>query len=155
MSTAAKLTITKNTLSPNLRQAVSRLKDTTPIVDEMCKQVMAISVRSFLQSSLRAAPWPALADGSASRLIRTTALRKGIHITNLGPRQGTVQVNMVYGAIHQFGGKTGFAKRTTIPARPFMPFLPSGQPTDLVQKKITIVMEAKVQSLSGGAFKAR
>lgn len=172
MSTGAKLTITKNTLSPALRQAASRLKDTTPVVEAMCLAVLSVAQRSFSQSSLRAAPWPELSGGGAARLRRSGELWKGLHISNIGNRQGTVSVNKIYGAMHQWGGtivpkqqggvlafsiggKKVFAKRVTIPARPFLPFAPSGKPTDYAEKAVRTAVEAKVQSLSGGAFKTR
>jgi len=107
--------------------------------------------------------------GGAARLRRSGELWKGLHVTNVSSRQGQVAVNKIYGAIHQFGGtikpkaggrlvfqmggKTVFAKSVKIPARPFLPFSKSGEPTPVAERAVRVAVEKKVASLSGGAFK--
>jgi phage gpG-like protein len=170
MSTAARMTITQDTLSPAIRRAASRLADTTPLVEAMCLAILSFSQRAFSQSALRAAAWPNLADGSAARLRRSGQLWKGLHVADVGSRSGRVGVNAIYGAVHQFGavirpkqpggrlafpmgGKTVFAKSVRIPARPFLPFQPSGEPTAQAATAVRAAVERKVASLSGGAFR--
>jgi phage gpG-like protein len=170
MSAGAKLTITHDTLSPAVRKAIGGLRDTTPVVKAMCLAVQSVAQRAFSQAALRAAPWPVLHGGGEARLRRSGELWKGIHITDVTAKQGLVAVNKVYGAIHQFGGTIRpknpsgslrfmgadgfvFAKRVEIPARPFLPFAPTGEPTDYAARAVQTAVEAKVQALTAGAFK--
>ncbi len=41
--------------------------------------------------------------------------------TNHDDRQAAVGTNVGYGAIHQFGGKTGRHESVELPARPYLP----------------------------------
>jgi len=169
MSAAAKMQITRNTLTPALRAAAARLRSTRPVVEAMCLAVLSISQRAFSQSALRAAPWPNLSDGSAARLRRSGQLWKGLHVAGVGERSGLVGVNAIYGAVHQFGatirpksgkslvfrlgGKTVFARKVTIPARPFLPFSVDGKLIPAAQRGVRAAIETKIRSLSGVAFK--
>ena len=153
MSTAVK--ITRDTLSPAIRLAASRLSDTRPLVEAMCLAVLSLAQRSFSNSALRAAAWPALADGSAARLRRSGQLWKGLHVSGVSARVGYVRVNAIYGAVHQLGGKAGVNRSVRIPARPFLPFQPNGEPTALAATAIRRAVETKIASLTGGAISSR
>lgn len=169
MSTAAQMKITRNTLSPAIAKAARGLRDTRPVVEAMCLAIYSVTKRAFTQSALRAAPWPALAGGGKASLRRSGELRKGLHVTDVSARQGRVAVNKIYGAVHQFGatitpkktggklafsigGKKVFANRVTIPARPFLPFTASGDPTPYARKAVEHEIATTVKSLSGGGF---
>lgn len=52
-------------------------------------------------------------------LIDTARLQNSIHPRAYKDR-AVVGTNVVYAAIHQFGGKAGRGKKVTIPARPFL-----------------------------------
>jgi phage virion morphogenesis protein len=67
--------------------------------------------------------WPAKADGSPSFLKKSGRLKRSIHgrTTRDTLRVGT---GLVYGAIHQFGGKAGRNLAATIPQRPYLKIHP-------------------------------
>ncbi|WP_265820941.1 phage virion morphogenesis protein [Geovibrio ferrireducens] len=57
----------------------------------------------------------------------------------------TVGTNKVYARIHHFGGKAGRGRRTSIPARPFLPVSKSGQLEPSLQKGIIRYIERKLE----------
>ena len=57
---------------------------------------------------------------AAKPLIDTGRLMKSITYKLRGRHGVAVGTNVVYGAIHQFGGKAGRGHSVTIPARPFL-----------------------------------
>lgn len=50
----------------------------------------------------------------------------------------TVGNSMLYSAIHQFGGRAGKGKKTTIPARPFLPIMDTGR---LYDRELALIIE--------------
>lgn len=68
---------------------------------------------------------------------------------------GTLRVeigtNVRYAAIHQFGGKAGpKKKRVTIPARPYMPPLPSGNLNDTDAAEVVTILNDNLSRAFGG-----
>lgn len=68
---------------------------------------------------------------------------------------GTLRVelgtNVVYAAIHQFGGKAGpRKKRITIPARPFMPPLESGELNDTDRGEVLAIVNDNLRRAFDG-----
>jgi phage virion morphogenesis protein len=55
-----------------------------------------------------------------------------------------VGTNKIYARIHHFGGKAGRGKRTSIPARPFLPVSKSGQLEPSLQRGIIRYIERKL-----------
>lgn len=54
-------------------------------------------------------------------LTDTARLRRSINYT-AGAREISIGTNVIYAAIHQFGGKAGRGKKVHIPARPYLMF---------------------------------
>jgi phage gpG-like protein len=145
----------KDDLTPDLRKKLKAVENPTPILRAMGTQLVSITKRAFRDPSLRSAAWPAKRSGSPSNLIYKGVLISSIRITALDARNVTVGSDRKYAAIHQMGGtikakpgkslvftiggKTIFAKEVKIPARPFFPFLPSG---DLAPVAVEPVREA-------------
>jgi phage virion morphogenesis protein len=65
-------------------------------------------------------------------LIASGRLRKSLTM-NASATQAEIGTNLIYGAIHQFGGKAGKGRRVTIPRRSFLGL---GQSADTVVRVI-------------------
>lgn len=165
--------VARNTLTPSLRQAARGIRDRRPILEAMGLQLVSITVRAFRDASLRASTWPPKRDGSPATLYKRGALRQSIRITSVDNRAVNVGSDRPYAAIHQLGGTTRahvieasrakflafksggamiFRKRVNhpgskIPPRPFFPFLPNGQPTQLARDRIGAIARAKIARL--------
>jgi phage virion morphogenesis protein len=55
-------------------------------------------------------------------LTDTGRLRRSIQVAEVTPRSVTIGTNLVYAAIHQFGGLAGRGRKVRIPARPYLVF---------------------------------
>lgn len=58
---------------------------------------------------------------SGKALLDTGVLRGSIAVHDVTATTVTVGTNLIYAAIHQFGGKAGRGRKVSIPARPFLP----------------------------------
>ncbi len=56
---------------------------------------------------------------------------------NATANEVSVGTNLIYAAIHQFGGKAGKNRGVTIPARPYLPVSSNGELESNLQKNIT------------------
>lgn len=109
----------------------------------MGTQLVSYTKRSFRDASLRIAPWQPKSDGSARTLIKKGVLISSIRLTKVDKRGVQLGSDRIYAAIQQLGGvirakspkkplvfkiggKTIYAQKVTIPASPFLPFLPDG-----------------------------
>ena len=76
-------------------------------------------------------------------LIKEGMLKRSFTII-ASDNEVSVGTNIIYAAIHQFGGKAGRGKKVTIPARPFMPVSNSGQLEESLQKAIASYLSSKI-----------
>jgi phage virion morphogenesis protein len=53
-------------------------------------------------------------------LVSSGRLMKSINVQQVSAREVVVGTNVVYAAIHHFGGQAGRGRKVTIPARPYM-----------------------------------
>jgi phage gpG-like protein len=155
MSLSAK--ISRDDVSPSLGKLDAALHALGPILEAVGLEVVSIAQRTFSDASLRVSPWAAKRDGSPATLIKSGVLRQSIRITQIGGTTVTVGSDRIYAAIHQVGGtilpksgkslvfKSGgvtfFAKKVTIPPRPFFPIDKAGNLSSLAQRKIAGVLE--------------
>lgn len=65
--------------------------------------------------------WLPLKYRQGKPLLDTGRLRNSIHHTVTGPSDVQVGTDVIYAAIHNFGGQAGRNRKVTIPARPFFP----------------------------------
>lgn len=125
-----------------VRQLLNRARslgaNPEPIVRAMGNTLKSITEGNFnsVGAKYRPSPWPAKSDGTPSILQKSTTLAKSFFLQVDG-RRAVVGSPMKYAAIHQFGGeirpvnrdflrffigdRVVFAKKVTIPARPFFP----------------------------------
>lgn len=155
-----KIYVTRDTLSASVLQMAALTKDPTPVLRALGTELVSLTKRAFRDSSLRQTAWPAKRDGSAATLIGKGVLLSSIRITALSSAGVTIGSDRVYAAIHQLGGvikpvkasslvftiggKTIFAKKVTIPARPYFPFTAGGELAPLALEPLRRVGEAAV-----------
>jgi phage gpG-like protein len=145
--------ITRDTISPKLAKLAAAAKHPAPVLRAMGTTFMSITMGNFNDAGAeyRPRPWKPKHDGTPSKLQKSNTLARSFHLT-VTDKTATVSNPMIYAAIHQFGGvilpKSGkflswvgpdgkriFAKKVTIPARPFFPVL---------DDKLTEKAEAKI-----------
>jgi len=124
-----RLTIDDRALRARLLALQSKLADTSQAMSEIA-EVMLIGVHDRFDSET--APdggrWKAHSAATVARRGgRATILReRGRLIGSIHPASdrtsARVGTNLVYGAIHQFGGRTGRGHAAAIPARPYLGF---------------------------------
>ncbi len=131
-----------------LAQLRDRVEDLTPLMDEIGSGLVTSTGRRFEdQAGPDGQPWPSLAESTILQRLGGKGrafTKKGEHTARskrlLGgmkilqdqrrleqsithePGRDQVEVgsNLVYAAIHQFGGEAGRGKAATIPARPYL-----------------------------------
>ena len=100
-----------------------RMNDLTPAFREMGTIVERSVRRNFLESrGPDGIPWAPLKSrpkGRTKPLIKSGTLMNSIR-SEADTREVRLETNVVYAAIHQFGGRAGRNNRATIPARPFL-----------------------------------
>lgn len=168
MATGLQARITRDDVSPSLGKLDAALHSLGPILGAVGLEVVSITKRAFSDASLRVTPWAPKRDGSPATLLKSGVLRLSIDIINISGTTVTVgSKGTKYAAIHQLGGtivpknkpvlvfKSGgvtfFAKKVTIPPRPFFPIDKSGQLSSLAQRKIAGVLEKALRIYLPGA----
>ncbi len=58
----------------------------------------------------------------------------------------TVGTNVLYAAIHQFGGQAGRGHKVTIPARPYLPITPDGHLANGLDDEITSILRGAIEN---------
>lgn len=129
----------------SLRQSLSALDlaatDLSPVMRKIAGTLLTETQFNFLDEG-RPAWIPSLAaEERDGQTLQQTGRLMGSIDTDYDDRQAAVGTNVVYGAIHQFGGETGRNKATEILARPYLPLTEDGelQPDTVVPILDTIV----------------
>jgi phage gpG-like protein len=126
------------------------------ILNAIGTEVVLITQQAFKDESLRVSVWAPKRDGSPATLIKSGFLRFSIRITNIGDTTVTVGSDRIYAAIQQLGGtivpkskrvlvfSAGgtkvFAKKVTIPPRPFFPIDAQGNLSAIARDRIAGVI---------------
>lgn len=151
---AGKLIVIKDTLRPDLMRKLREVKNAKPFLAAMGQAVKAIAIASFQEAELRPSAWAPrkvepkdghpLLLGSSMPKGRSSPpkLWRAIKQTSLTDKQVTIGSDKPYTATHQLGDP-----RRNIPARPFLPFFPTG--------KLTKAGAVRVERALKAALKAR
>ena len=164
-----KLVISRDLLTPALRQMARKVSDKKPILEAMGLALVSVTRRAFNDPSLRPAPWPARRGGDGARplLKRSGLLWKSARITGLDGRSVTVGTDRPYAAAHQFGTDPytirpkskralfwpGAAhpvrsvRHPGLPARPFFPFDSSGRMMARARDNVRAAAAAKINAM--------
>lgn len=95
-------------------------------------------------------PWEPVAHRDGTPLIDTRTLLGSIN-SAYGDDFAEVGTNSAYGPIHNFGGRTGRKKATTITARPYLP-IDNGEAVlpDFWQSEILGILSKELERLTNG-----
>ncbi len=157
---AVQVVVTDSVMSVLERLGV-QLKNRKPIGEAMGLAVTSLTIRSFNDPSVRAAPWAPLKEAtvaaklregtSTAILKRNTLLWRSWRITELTNDVVKVGTDRFYAKFHQWGTIRG------LPPRPMLPL--DGTPdsadfTPLAVRRIMSAARAVVQGLLGNASEA-
>ena len=113
------------TLNAALSRVAAVLADPSTAMDQIGRYLVASTLRRFeRERAPDGSPWlksaRALAEGGQT-LTDTGRLRGSIaHTVTDGGRAVEVGSNVIYAAIHQFGGRAGRGRKAKLPARPYL-----------------------------------
>ena len=102
----------------------AKMKNMTPAMKTI-GQVIRTSIQKNFEQGGRPQGWIRLSPATQKKrkgskiLVDTARLKNSIKIQASSDRV-VVGTNVVYAAIHHFGGQAGRGRKVTIPARPFM-----------------------------------
>lgn len=89
-------------------------------------------------------------DGSSLRILQDTGGLASSVTWSSGPDWAEVGAAKIYAAIHQFGGQAGRGKKTTIPARAYLPFNERGDLPPTVQVEVLDILRGHLEGESAG-----
>ena len=154
----------RDEISPSLAKQLAAARDPRAVLQAAGTQMVSITKRAFRDTSQRQQSWPDKKSGGASNLILKGMLISSIRIVSLDAKSVTVGSDRKYAAIHQLGGtilpkgkalvftiggKKVFAKKVTIPARPFFPFTRNGELASFAKGRVQAVMQAALAKEAG------
>lgn len=150
--------LVRDDISPKLSRMARTARQPKPILLAMGNAFKSITVGNFNSAGLqyRPTPWPAKMDGTAATLKKTGHLWSSFNL-EVTDQFARLSNPTPYAAIHQFGGtiepvnadalvfkgpdgKPIFAKKVTMPPRPFYPVL-NGKLTAPAEKLIAAAGE--------------
>ena len=121
------ITINDKSLRRSLRALDLAATDLEPAMRKIAGTLLAETQFNFLDEG-RPGWMPSLAaEERDGQTLQDTGRLMGSVSTDHDDRQAVVGTNVVYGAIHQFGGKTGRNESVELPARPFLPVTGDGE----------------------------
>jgi phage gpG-like protein len=127
-------------ISPDLRRRAAAVADKRPLLAAMGQSIKAISIQAFTDPAKRAQYWAPRKDTKPHALLqKSTTLRKSIRVIGITNDTVTIGSDRKYAATHQLG-------RGGIPARPFLPFYPSGQITVLGKVAVERALTASLRT---------
>ncbi len=136
----------------SLRQSLNVLElaatDLTPAMRKIAGTLLTETQLNFMDEG-RPAWTPSLAaEERDGQTLQLTGRLMGSVSTDYDDRQAAVGTNVVYGAIHQFGGKTGRNESVELEARPYLPITGDGELQPEAEKS---VLDTVVRHLESAA----
>lgn len=164
----ARVIITRDTLTPDLRALARKLADKRPLLEAMGLALVSVTQRAFNDESLRPSAWAPKKTANGKPLLkRSGMLWRSPRIVALEAAAVTVGTDRPYAAAHQFGSRphtirprakralfwpgaahpVGAVHHPGLPARPFFPFDSSGRMTPTAQQRVRNAAAAKLRSI--------
>lgn len=104
-----------------LKNLQAKMRDLTPVMKIVGQTIRTSVIKNFEQGG-RPVKWKPSARASIKgdkTLIDTSRLMGSI-TPRAYSNKAEIGTNVIYSAIHQFGGKAGRGRKAKIPARPFL-----------------------------------
>ncbi|EIW9245983.1 MULTISPECIES: phage virion morphogenesis protein [Enterobacteriaceae] len=142
------ITINDESLRRSLRALDLAATDLEPAMRKIAGTLLAETQFNFLDEG-RPGWIPSLAaEERDGQTLQDTGRLMGSVSTDHDDRQAAVGTNVVYGPIHQFGGKTGRNESVELPARPFLPLTGDGE---LQPEVVVPILDTIVRHLEAAA----
>ncbi|MGE4827823.1 phage virion morphogenesis protein [Yersinia enterocolitica] len=144
------ITINDKSLRQSLRALELAAIDLTPAMRKIAGTLLAETQFNFLDEG-RPDWTPSLAaEARDGQTLQATGRLMGSVATDYDASHVAVGTNVIYGAIHQFGGETGRNKAVELPARPFLPLTGDGELQPEAEKS---VLDTIVRHLESAAHR--
>ncbi|EIJ5166959.1 TPA: phage virion morphogenesis protein [Salmonella enterica] len=144
------ITINDKSLRQSLRALEVAATDLSPAMRKIAGTLLTETQLNFMDEG-RPSWTPSLAaverDGQT---LQNTGRLMGSVSTDHDDRQAAVGTNVVYGAIHQFGGEAGRNQSVELEARPYLPLTGDGE---LQPEAETSVLDTIVRHLESAAHR--
>jgi phage gpG-like protein len=138
-----------DTLTPDLTRKLKAVQNRAGVLRAMGQQVKSMARAAFTESELRPSTWAPRKQEpkDGHRLLLGTSQPKGkasppmlrgsIRVLSFDNTRVVIGSDRPYAAAHQLG-----SPKNNLPARPFLPFFPSGALTPEGQKRVGRVLTA-------------
>lgn len=136
------------------------LSNMTPVMADIAQALASESERQFATQFGPLGPWPGLAESTIKsrakagtwpgRMLQVSAggLAPSVQTAH-GATFASISSNKPYSAIQMFGGQAGRGGRSTIPARPYLPFNPQTEElSDPANKTVLEVLNGYLNRLT-------
>lgn len=131
-----------------LGRLLARTGDLSDPMEDIARLLANETEQAFLEErSPFGGDWLPLKSGRQGKILQDTGQLAASIDASSGRDYAELTAGKVYAAIHQFGGQAGRGRRTTIPARPFMPIDEAGQLPDDTQSEILSILDDFMQSV--------
>lgn len=142
------VTINDHDLQRGLQALANAAADMTPAMRKIAGTLHAETDINFDQSGRPEWIVSQAAEDRDGQTLRKTGRLQGSVSTEYDSSTAMIGTNTVYGAIHQFGGKTGRNESVELPARPYLPVDDSG---NLSQDAVNSVLDTIQRHLESAA----
>lgn len=147
MSTVS-ITINDSDLRRGLRALESAAADMTPAMRKIAGTLHAETDINFDESGRPEWIVSQAAEDRSGQTLRKTGRLQGSVSTEYDSSTAMIGTNTIYGAIHQFGGKTGRNESVELPARPYLPIDEEG---NLQSEAVNSVLDTVQRHLESAA----
>ena len=142
-----------------MNRMLAGLQNMEPLMDDVSALMVKESAHQFKsQSGPDGTAWQDLADSTNAQrekkgtwpgyiLRRSSGLRNSVQPA-YGPDWAQAGSNLRYSRIHFFGGQAGRGKKTTIPARPYLPVSAEGTLSEKARDRILNAMIDYVNNMN-------
>lgn len=131
-----------------LDRLLSRTGDLSDPMEDIARLLANETEQAFLEErSPFGGDWLPLKSGRQGKILQDSGQLAASIDASSGRDYAELTAGKVYAAIHQFGGQAGRGRRTSIPARPFMPIDEVGQLPDDTQVEILSILDEFMQEV--------
>ena len=149
-SNLVNIIINDTSLRQSLRALEQAATDLTPAMRKIAGSLLAETQLNFVDEG-RPGWTPSLAaEERDGQTLQAKGRLMGSVTTNYDDNHAGVGTNVIYGPVHQFGGKAGRNGSVELPARPFLPLTGDGE---LQSEAVTSVLDTIVRHLESAAHR--
>lgn len=135
-------------LEHGLGQLLKNAANTRPMMRAIATEMVSLTEDNFESESWGGKKWPqSQRAAQGGKTLQLTGQLAASISTQVGNDFARIGSNKPYAAIHHLGGQAGRGRKSTIPARPYLPINGSGQLQNGANKRI---IDIALESLKAG-----